>query len=66
MGNHHSKKKRNSILTEQALNSLIANTSFTRKEILQWHEGFLVILQFLIPFIIVFIKIILIELLNVD
>ncbi len=44
MGNHNGKNKRNSILTEQALHSLIANTSFTREEILQWHEGFIVIL----------------------
>ena len=43
MGNRSSKKKRNCILTEQALHSLEKNTSFTREEILQWHEGFLVI-----------------------
>ncbi len=43
MGNQSDKSKKKSIeVTEEQMNSLLANTSFTREEILQWHDGFIV------------------------
>ena len=41
MGDKQSKVKP-TILTEDGINSLIETTSFCREEILQWHEGFVV------------------------
>ena len=41
MGDKQSKIK-DSTLTEQEIDSLIENTSFSREEIIQWHEGFIV------------------------
>ena len=43
MGNKQIKKKDPTVLTEEEISSLMANTSFTREEIHQWHEGFIVI-----------------------
>ena len=45
MGDKQSKVK-DSSLTELEITSLIENTSFTKEEILQWHEGFIVIYIF--------------------
>jgi hypothetical protein len=43
MGNQSDKSKKKSIeVTEEQMNSLLANTSFTREEIMQWHDGFIV------------------------
>jgi Ca2+-binding EF-hand superfamily protein len=41
MGAKGSKKKNPAELTEDEINLLLANTSFTREEILKWHEGFI-------------------------
>lgn len=35
------KKKNPAELTEDEINLLLANTSFTKEEILKWHEGFI-------------------------
>lgn len=35
------KKKNPAELTEDEINLLLANTSFTRQEIIKWHEGFI-------------------------
>lgn len=35
------KKKNPAVLTEDEINLLLANTSFSREEILKWHEGFI-------------------------
>jgi Ca2+-binding EF-hand superfamily protein len=40
MGNKNVKTKK-TILTEAEIVSLVANTSFTREEIVKWHEGFI-------------------------
>lgn len=40
MGNDNSKKSANQ-LTEEEINSLMENTSFSREEIIQWHAGFI-------------------------
>ena len=42
MGNKNVKKKGSLVLTEEEISSLMANTSFSREEILQWHDGFVV------------------------
>ena len=43
MGNsNHSKKKGSTVLTEEEMGSLMNSTSFTREEILNWHDGFIV------------------------
>jgi hypothetical protein len=42
MGNGPAKKKDRCTLTEEEINSLAANTSFSREEIMKWHEGFIV------------------------
>lgn len=42
MGAKSSKKKKNpAILTEDEINLLLSNTSFTREEIQKWHQGFI-------------------------
>lgn len=35
------KKKNPAELTQDEINLLLANTSFTREEIQKWHEGFI-------------------------
>jgi Ca2+-binding EF-hand superfamily protein len=40
MGNKAGKKKNPTELTEDEINLLLANTSFSREEIVKWHEGF--------------------------
>lgn len=42
MGNNGGKKKNPAELTEDEIQLLLANTSFTREEIKKWHEGFIV------------------------
>jgi hypothetical protein len=42
MGNGPAKKKDRCTLTEEEISSLAANTSFSREEIIKWHEGFIV------------------------
>ncbi len=54
MGDKQSKVKP-TILTEDGINSLIETTSFCREEILQWHEGFIV-MEYIIIFIIFIFK----------
>ncbi|CAF0716342.1 unnamed protein product, partial [Brachionus calyciflorus] len=41
MGNQGGKSKDPKVLGDAELTSLLNNTSFTKEEILQWHEGFL-------------------------
>ena len=41
-GNKGSKKNDPAKLSEEEINLLLANTSFKREEILQWHAGFIV------------------------
>ena len=41
MGNDAGKQKDSRVLNEEEITSLMANTSFTREEILQWHAGFI-------------------------
>jgi len=41
MGNKGSKKKDKNILTEEEINLLLANTQYTKEQIIQWHSGFL-------------------------
>ena len=50
MGDKQSKVKP-TILTEEGINSLIETTSFSKEEILQWHEGFIVMEYVIIIFI---------------
>ena len=40
--NGSSKKNDQTKLSEEEINLLLANTSFKREEILQWHTGFIV------------------------
>lgn len=42
MGNSSGKKTDPTKLTEEEINLLLANTSFKREEIIQWHSGFIV------------------------
>lgn len=43
MGSKGSKgKKKTTQLSEDEINLLLSNTSFTREEIFKWHEGFIV------------------------
>ncbi len=46
MGNKSSKKKDPTKLTEQEIQLLLSNTSFSRDEIVQWHAGFIVSSKF--------------------
>jgi hypothetical protein len=54
MGNNSSNNKSNSKkidptkLSDEEMNLLLANTSFKREEILQWHAGFIVSVFFII------------------
>lgn len=41
MGNDANSKKSPSQLSEEEINSLMQNTSFSRDEIVQWHAGFI-------------------------
>lgn len=41
MGNNNEKVKDAKSLSEEEVNMLIQNTSFTRDEIIQWHSGFI-------------------------
>ncbi len=42
MGNKGAKgKKDKNVLTEEEMNLLLANTQYTREQIVQWHAGFL-------------------------
>lgn len=43
MGNKDSKKKETKSISESEITLLVNNTSFTREEILQWHQGFIVV-----------------------
>lgn len=43
MGNKDSKNKKAKNISETELTMLVNNTSFSREEILQWHQGFMVI-----------------------
>lgn len=45
MGNKDSKKKKAKSISESELTMLVNNTSFSREEILQWHQGFMVIFK---------------------
>ncbi len=47
MGNNSAKKQSHLKISEEQMNTLLANTSFSREEILQWHEGFIVSLKFI-------------------
>ena len=42
MGNNAGKKHDELVISEEQMTSLLANTAFSREEILKWHEGFIV------------------------
>ena len=42
MGNKIAGRENRKTLTEAEINVLIANTKFTRDEIIEWHKGFIV------------------------
>ena len=49
MGSKASKSKNSQkTLSEQEIDLLLANTKFTRPEIIAWHSGFMVLLIFIL------------------